>query len=246
MPESEAESEPGMNIRYGYLDVTEDTFRLREDDGRFFVGKMADSAGSTTIEEIEIGSDAFRLLTLAMKNKYVRNIRYAVTDEHNRFVMDENAIPEGVYLGEPIVGGRLYTVDQGIEVRDKGGDHFMARRLAARPIWNGGDVTISSEVFEFFWGCDGPRIEKTRYRITDGNDRNVAGHIWSVDRYSRPCDDLVVAKVVLPNDGIVGILPASIAAVAIKDVSGDPRFRGGNLAKDGLRLAWSETRELGK
>ena len=228
-----------------YLDVTEKKFQLfMEGRGHFIGRRYCAEDGSVTIEaKIKIGADAYELLTLAMKNKYAQEIRYSVTDEHQRFVMDEDSIPEGAYRGKPILGGSLYTADQGIEIRDKGGYYFMARRLAARPVWIRGDVEIDRDVFNFFWESGGSHIEKVRYVITVKDD-NVGKHAWYVDRYVGPLLGLVQAKVVLLKADEIGILPAPVAVERIKDVTNDPRFRGGNLAKDGLHLFWEESLEF--
>ncbi len=238
----------GTRIRYAYLDVTEKTFQICMEGNVCTIGrkKYVEDDSMTIEEKIEIGVDAYELLVLAMKNNYVQDIRYAVTDEHQRFVMDEDAVPEGAYRGKPIDNGHLYTADQGIEVRDKGGYYFMARRLAARPVWMGGDVEISQDVFNFFWKSGGFHIGKVRYEITGDRDKNVGKHVWYVDQYGGSLLGLVQARVTLPNVESIGILPASIAVERVKDVTNDHRFRGGNLAKDGLQLSWEEVRKIRK
>jgi len=143
MPEGDLGS--GMAIRYGYLDITEKEYRLYEKDGRYYIGLV----GRLSEAGIEISGDACQLLATAMQNEYRQKIRFALQDDHQRYSVDEDTCPEGTYLGNPILEGEIQWADHGIEVRQKGETCFIARRLANRPIWEGGDVLISQEAFDF-------------------------------------------------------------------------------------------------
>ncbi len=230
----------GMAIRYGYLDITEKEYRLYEKDGRYYIGLV----GSLSEAGIEISGDAYQLLATAMQNEYRQKIRFALQDDHHRYSVDEDTCPEGTYLGNPILEGEIQWADHGIEVRQKGETCFIARRLANRPVWEGGDVLISQEAFDFFWTCEVcMRIRKVRYEVRTPEDKNVGNTVWYVDQYSEPAGGLVRAKVILSGENN-GILPASIAQFALKAVTDDPRFRDWHLAKHGLMVTLQESQEL--
>ncbi|HWQ59618.1 MAG TPA: hypothetical protein VN420_00515 [Candidatus Fimivivens sp.] len=231
---------PGMVIRYGYLDITKREYRLFKKDGRFYIGPVSGSAEA----DIEISGDAYQLLVMATQNEYKQKIRFALQDEHQRYSVDEDTCPEGTYLGNPILEGEIQWADHGIEIRQKGETCFIARRLANRPVWEGGDVLISQAAFDFFWGrSDCMRIKKVRYEVRTPEDKNVGNAVWYVDQYTVPSGGLVRAKVILSGENN-GILPVPIAQVAFRAVTADPRFRDWHLAKHGLYIMPQESQEF--
>ncbi|NTW30952.1 MAG: hypothetical protein HGA33_06730 [Candidatus Moranbacteria bacterium] len=233
----------GMAIRYGYLDITDREYRLYEVNGCHFIGPIGDGLTET---DIEISGDAYQLLVMATQNEYKQKIRFALQDEHQRYSVDEDTSPEGTYLGNPIREGEIQWADHGIEIRQKGETCFIARRLANRPVWEGGDVLISQEAFDFFWGRnDCMRIMKVRYEVRTPEDKNVGDTVWYVDRYILPSGGLVRAKVMLSGENN-GVLPVPIAQVAFRAVTNDLRFRDWHLAKYGLVIELQEWNEFTK
>lgn len=220
--------EKGIQIRYGYLKMTGSIFQLSENEGFFLTRKDKTPNGERSVT-IEIGKDIHDLLYLAMKNKYVEQIRFAVQGEHQKYEVDEEILPEGVYRGKSIVDGRLYSEDQGIEIRRVGTVHFMARRLASRPVWNGGNVPISPVVFAFLWESDGCRhIEKTRYHLQI-EDKNVKAFDWYIDTYDVPVPGFFLAKVEVPIEEVC-IPPDTLVDMTLRDIAHEGRYRDGNSA----------------
>lgn len=235
----------GVPIFYKYLDVSEENFWLRQEGEEYYIGKKIQEQDDSKSGdgEIQISKKAYNLLLLAMKHKYVEEVRYALKDKHGVYDVREGLHPEGAYLGKPIIDGCVFTMDHGIEVRSIGGECIMARRLAYKPVWNEGDVSIPRYVFDFFWDCDGYQIEKVRYTYTEENDANVRYPKWYVDKYIRP-HALIRARTQSPVDDIICTPPKKISEVALFNVSRDPRFRDGNIAKNGLTLEIEEVEKL--
>lgn len=67
--------------------------------------------------------------------------------------------------------------------------------------------------------CDGPIIEKRRYRITH------AGHLWEVDEFRGDNEGLIVAEVELSSEADTPSLPPWVG----REVTGDPRYYNSNL-----------------
>ena len=74
--------------------------------------------------------------------------------------------------------------------------------------------------------CQGPLIEKTRYRI------EVSGLIWEVDEFAGANQGLVLAEVELDSEDQHVSLPSWVGP----EVSGDPRYLNSSLA----RHPWSD------
>ncbi len=70
--------------------------------------------------------------------------------------------------------------------------------------------------------CDGPLIEKTRYRVP------FAGRMWEVDVFDGDNTGLILAEVELPSADAEVALPPW----AGREVSGDPRYYNANLVRN--------------
>ncbi len=73
--------------------------------------------------------------------------------------------------------------------------------------------------------CQGPLIEKTRYRIAWGD------LVWEVDEFTGENQGLIMAEVELSDPNQTVALPDWIG----EEVSGDPRYFNANLAKHPFR-----------
>jgi adenylate cyclase len=73
--------------------------------------------------------------------------------------------------------------------------------------------------------CDGPLLEKTRYRV------EYRGHIWEVDEFHGDNEGLVVAEVELQQENESVELPPWIG----DEVTNDVRYFNSNLARQPFR-----------
>lgn len=87
--------------------------------------------------------------------------------------------------------------------------------------------SIERAEFERLWPLTaGRRIEKTRYRIREGE------LVWELDRFHAL--PLVMLEVELPAVNASAALPAWAAPLVVREVTDDPRYRNAALAIEGL------------
>lgn len=109
-----------------------------------------------------------------------------------------------------------------VRVRTAGAEAFLTIKGA-----NQGNIRLEfeyaiplSEAEEMLALCEGPLIEKTRFKIPH------AGHLWEVDEFHGDNQGLIIAEVELSAEDEEVEMPEWIGA----EVSGDPRYYNSNLA----------------
>lgn len=143
-------------------------------------------------------------------------------------------------------GAEAHRLEQGYldatSSETSGGEEFAEGRLRrwTRPdgsvvcfhtIKRGGGIvreeierTIDEAEFAAAWpGTGRRRIEKTRYRVSEG------GLLWEIDRFDRI--PLVLAEVELPAPDHPVEVPAWLAPSIVREISEDPRYRNSELAR---------------
>jgi adenylate cyclase len=145
------------------------------------------------------------------------------TEIERKFLIDRSAWRADPALGTRYRQGYLAT-DAGrtVRVRIAGDRGFLTVKGPTRgierlefeyPIPLGDAEAMLAQL------CDGPLIEKTRYRVP------FAGRMWEVDVFDGENAGLILAEVELPSSDAEVVLPAWAA----REVSGDPRYYNANL-----------------
>ena len=148
-----------------------------------------------------------------------------------KFLVRDNSWREGT-TGVPYSQGYLSrTRGRTVRVRIAGAEAFLTVKGAlqghARPEF---EYTIPvEEARELLSLCEGPIIEKVRYRIPAGS------HVWEVDEFLGKNEGLVVAEVELSSQDEEICPPGWVG----REVTGDSRYYNSNLTIHPYR-EWSQ------
>jgi CYTH domain-containing protein len=88
-------------------------------------------------------------------------------------------------------------------------------------------IYLADAEFALLAGLPGRVIEKTRHRL-----RLAGGLEISVDRFEGALAGLVLAETEFDSEAAMAAYPTP--AFAVREVTDDPRYRGGNLVMDGI------------
>lgn len=140
-----------------------------------------------------------------------------------KFLVGADWQPQGE--GVRIAQGYLCAVpERTVRVRVKGADGYLTVKGKNEGICRAEyEYRIPLQEAEELLGlCEGPVLEKTRYR------EKVAGHLWEVDVFAGENAGLVVAEVELASPEESFVRPHWLG----QEVSGDARYYNSNLSRN--------------
>ncbi len=88
-------------------------------------------------------------------------------------------------------------------------------------------VYLADAEFALLRGLPGRVLKKTRHRL-----ESAAGVTMSIDRFEGPLEGLILAEAEFETAEALAAFP--MPDFAVREVTGDPRYRGGTLVIDGL------------
>ena len=97
-------------------------------------------------------------------------------------------------------------------------------------------ILLSPDEYRLLDGLPGDRMKKTRFY------HNYRGRVFSIDVFDGGLDGLVLCET--ESDGLEDLMSAEPPPYAIREVTGDPFFEGGNLCRatpEELRLKLSRS-----
>ena len=129
--------------------------------------------------------------------------------------------------GVEIAQGYLDVGDPEIRIRRLGARFFLTIKSGEGLRRDEYEVSIPRATFEKLWPLtEGARVEKTRYTVTDGDDR------WEIDAFAGRLAGLYLAEIELTSERRVVGPPAWLAIA--REVTDDPGYRNRSLATRGL------------
>lgn len=129
--------------------------------------------------------------------------------------------------GVEIAQGYLDAGDPEIRIRRFGARFFLTIKSGEGLRRDEYEISIPRATFEKLWPLtEGARVEKTRYTVTDGDDR------WEIDAFAGRLAGLYLAEIELTSERRA-VEPPAFLAIA-REVTDDPEYRNRSLATRGL------------
>ena len=123
--------------------------------------------------------------------------------------------------------GHLDAGDPEIRIRRRGARFFLTIKSGEGLRRDEYEISIPRATFEKMWPLtEGARVEKTRYTVTDGDDR------WEIDAFAGRLAGLYLAEIELTSERRA-VEPPAFLAIA-REVTDDPEYRNRSLATRGL------------